>query len=199
VKEDWEVPQVDIKGAYLNAKLPEKIHMKLLHNYLKPEEKGKVCCLLKGLYRVKQAGHEWYKELSGTFIKLRFTRSEADHSVFYIHSEKPIIVTVSTDDMTLAVKFLGTIQQLKGDLQQRYEITDLGELHWLLGIEFRCDRAACTISLSQKAYIDSILKEFNLEDAVPLSVPAEPGAVLGKHQSPKTTQELKDMENIPYA
>jgi hypothetical protein len=73
VKEDWEVPQVDIKGAYLNTKLPEKIYMKLLHNYLKLEEKGKVCCPLKGLYGVKQAGCKWYKELSRTFIKLGLT------------------------------------------------------------------------------------------------------------------------------
>jgi hypothetical protein len=119
--------------------------------------------------------------------------------VFYKHGDEPMIVTVSTDDMTLAAKLLATIEKLKDDLRGRYEISDLGELHWLLGIEVKRDRAARTISLSQKAYIETILKEFNLDNATALSVPAEPGAVLGAHQCPKTPADFKAMENVPYA
>jgi hypothetical protein len=39
--------------------------------------------------------------------------------------------------MTLAAKSLRMIEKLKNDLQQRYEISDLGELHWLLGVEVK--------------------------------------------------------------
>jgi hypothetical protein len=39
-KEDWEIHQVDIKGAYLNVKLLETVYIKLPPNYLKPEDKG---------------------------------------------------------------------------------------------------------------------------------------------------------------
>jgi Reverse transcriptase (RNA-dependent DNA polymerase) len=81
-REDWEIHQIDIKGAYLNATLMETIYMKPPNNYLKPHEKGKVCHLLKGLYGLKQAGRAWYKEMLGMFAELGFTRSEADHSVF---------------------------------------------------------------------------------------------------------------------
>lgn len=197
-KEDWEVHQIDIKGAYLHATLKETVYMKPPANYLKPEEEGKVCRLLKGLYGIKQAGREWYFELSATFNELGFSRSEADHCVFYKGSDRPIIVTVSTDDMTLAAKYLRTIEDLKRELGDRYEISDLGEIHWLLGIEVKRDRANRTIHLSQRAYLDSIIKEFNLEDAPPLSVPAEPGLVLGPHQCPKTPEEFKEMENVPY-
>jgi hypothetical protein len=58
-REDWEIHQIDVKGAYLNAKLKETIYMKTPHGYLKPGDEGKVCKLLKGLYGVKQAGREW--------------------------------------------------------------------------------------------------------------------------------------------
>ena len=71
--------------------------------------------------------------------------------------------------------------------------------HWSQTLVKHDCWTACTISLSQKAYINSILKEFNFEDTIPLSISAKPGAVLGKHKSPKTTQEFKDMENISYA
>ena len=198
-REDWEIHQVDIKGAYLNAKLPETIYVKPPQGYLKQGEEGKVCRLLKGLYGVKQAGREWYLELSKTFNELDFTCSKADECVFYKYGDKPIIVTVSTDDMTLAARYLATIEELKRDLQRRYEIKDLGEIEWLLGVEVKRDRKARSISLSQRAYINSIIDEFNLGEATPLSVPAEPGAILGPHQSPKTPAEFKDMENIPYS
>ena len=198
-QEDWEIHQIDIKSAYLNATITETIYVKPLHGYLKPEDKGKVCLLLKGLYGIKQAGREWYRELSKTFSELKFARSHADHSVFYKLNDEPIIVTVSTDDMTLSAKYLKTIQRLKDDLQIRYGISDLGEIHWILGIEVKRDRAARTISLSQRSYIESFLKEFHLDDANSVSVPAEPGLILGNHQSPETARDLKEMENIPYA
>ena len=54
--QDWEIEHVDIKSAYLNATLKETIYMKLPQGVLKPGEEGKVCCLVKGLYGLKQAG-----------------------------------------------------------------------------------------------------------------------------------------------
>jgi hypothetical protein len=122
--------------------------MKAPPGYLKPGDEGKVCKLLKGLYGVKQAGHEWYLKLCGTFNELKFIRSHADHSVFYKCGDEPIIVTVSTDDMTLAAKPLAMIEKLKNDLQGHYEISDLGELRWLLGVKVKHDWIAWMISLS---------------------------------------------------
>jgi hypothetical protein len=185
--------------VYLNATLKEDIYVKPPQGYLKPEEKGMVCKLLKGLYGVKQAGREWYIELSGTFRDLGFARSEADICVVYKHGDAPIIVTVSADDMTLSAAALQTILDLKNSLRARYEIKDLGELRRILGIKVRRDRAARTISLSQKPYIESIINEFNLTDATPLSTPTAMGAILTKDQSPQTPEEIEEMENIPYA
>jgi len=42
---------------------------------------------------------------------------------------------------------------------------DLGLVHWLLGVEVKRDHVARTISLSQKAYISSIVTHFCLENA----------------------------------
>jgi Reverse transcriptase (RNA-dependent DNA polymerase) len=197
--QDWEVHQIDVKGTYLNATIKERIYMKPLPDYLDPEDGGKVCLLLKGIYGAKQAGNEWYKEMSGNFKNMGYTQSAADECIFYILGNEPIIVSVSTDDMTLAARYLKTIQHLKDELNDRYEISDLGEIHWLLGIEIKRDCDAHKIYLSQRAYIDAILKEFHLDNVDPLSIPAQPRNILGEHQSPNTKQQFKDMENIPYA
>ena len=58
--QDWEIEHVDVKSAYLNMTLKETIYMKPPQGVLKPGEEGKVCCLVKGLYGLKQAGHGWY-------------------------------------------------------------------------------------------------------------------------------------------
>jgi hypothetical protein len=83
---DWEVHQVDVIGAYLNAGLDKGIYMLLPAGILKKGQEGKVCQLLKGLYGLKQAGRVWYKRLYTTFINdLHFTWSGVDHSVFFRH------------------------------------------------------------------------------------------------------------------
>ena len=56
MEQDWEIEHVNIKSAYLNALLKETVYMKPPRGVLKPGQEGKVLRLLKGLYRLKQAG-----------------------------------------------------------------------------------------------------------------------------------------------
>ena len=46
----WEIHQIDIKNAYLNAELSETIYMRPPSRCLKPGQEGKVCKLIKCLY-----------------------------------------------------------------------------------------------------------------------------------------------------
>jgi hypothetical protein len=199
-RQNWEIHQTDVKSAYLNADLDEEIYMKPPPGYLKKGEEGLVCRLLKGLYGLKQAGRKWYLLLYKFFRSLGFSCADADHSVFYIKSPtEPIIVGVSVDDMTIAAKLLKTIDWLKKELCQRFEISDLRELHWLLGVEITRDRLARTISLSQRAYIDLILEDFKMKDCNAVSTPMDPGAKLTHEQCPKTEAEREEMKRYPYA
>ena len=65
-----------------------------------------MCCLVKGLYGLKQAGCGWYQEMSQVLVKdLGFTRSAVDHSVFFQHSpDKHMIIAVAMDDMVVTSK-----------------------------------------------------------------------------------------------
>jgi hypothetical protein len=78
------------------------------------------------------------------------------------------------------------------------EITDLGELHWLLGMEIIRDRQNGTISLSQKAYVDLIVHRFGFNDVKPVSTPIDPQVRLSQLQAPSTSLEHARMRNIPY-
>ena len=90
------------------------------------------------------------------------------------------------------------MQDIKRQLKGKVEISNLGKIHWLLGFEIQCDQDAHTLSLSQKSYIDSVMKRYGLEDAKPLSTPMDPSAQLSKSHSPSTPQEYADMQDVPY-
>jgi hypothetical protein len=80
---DWEIHQVDIKSAYLNAALKDTIYLRAPPGYLKTEDFGKVLLLLKSLYRLKQAGFEWSEELEEFFLDYGFTCSQVDQAIYF--------------------------------------------------------------------------------------------------------------------
>ena len=62
------------------------------------------------------------------------------------------------DDLTIFGKDINKINQLKQDLRTEFELNDLGDIAYYLGLKVRRNRAARTITLSQESYIDSIIK-----------------------------------------
>ena len=60
------------------------------------------------------------------------------------------------------------ISKFKSDLSSHFEISDLGELAWILGIQVKRDRISRTITLSQAAYIDTVVKRFKRSILNPL-------------------------------
>ena len=72
--------------------------------------------------------------------KLRFLRSEVDSAVFYRRDKMLrllIIILVHVDDCSIAGHQKVIIQKFKIKIQKHVQITDLGDLHWILGIEVR--------------------------------------------------------------
>lgn len=116
--QDWEIEHVDMKSAYLNAPLKELIYMKPPRGVLKPGQEGKVLRLLKGLYRLKQAGGGWYMEMPRVFLKeMGFACSAIDHLVFYKRKgEEHTIVAVAMDNMALTSKRKVDTEKFKSEI-----------------------------------------------------------------------------------
>ena len=97
---DFEIHQIDIKGAYLNGKLNqnEVIYMQQPPGSIDPKQPFSVCCLKKTLYGLKQSGRRWYQRLCEILKdNLGFTRCEVDHSVFF---------KISTNDTTIILVYV---------------------------------------------------------------------------------------------
>jgi hypothetical protein len=90
------------------------------------------------------------------------------------------------------------IDRFKAKIRKHVEITDLGDLHWLLSIEIRCNCEKHTIHPSERSHINSILHRYNPQDLKPVSTPMETHIKLSTFQSPATTAEFAQMRDVPY-
>ena len=52
---DLQIHQIDVKTAFLNGELEEKIYMEQPKRFIVPGQENKVCRLVKSLYGLKQA------------------------------------------------------------------------------------------------------------------------------------------------
>ena len=74
-----EVFQFDVSSAYLNADLEEDVFVEQPPGFEIPGKGSKlVCKLLKGLYRLKQAGRCWNRTLDKFLTEFGLTRSMID-------------------------------------------------------------------------------------------------------------------------
>ena len=63
---NWEIHMMDIKGAYLNSDLNEKIYMHQPEGF--DDTSGQVLKLKCMLYGLKQSRHTWHQHLHDTYL-----------------------------------------------------------------------------------------------------------------------------------
>ena len=144
--------------------------------------------------------HIWNKLLNGTLKKLGFIRCNKDMCVYlYRLGSKFIILAIHVDNMLIVSNSNPELTKMKQNLTKYFKVKDLGEVKFLLGIEVNCNRTSGMIKLSQQAYINQLLKCFNVQDMKSATTPLTPGICLTQDNCPTTDEGKKDMANVPYA
>ena len=93
-------------------------------------------------------------------LLLGFERSEKDACVYCRSSGGiSIYLLLYVDDMLIACRDHSEINHLKARLKSEFEMKDLGEARVILGMEIVRDRKSHTLRLTQKSYIQKILKQ----------------------------------------
>ena len=78
---------------------------------------------------------------------LGFIVSAADLGMFYAHlGTELLILAVHVNDCTMTGSFMKLILEYKAKLNSCYPLTDLGPVHWLLGIKVTHNISMGTIS-----------------------------------------------------
>jgi hypothetical protein len=163
---DMELRQLDVPQAFTQAGLDETVYMEMPEGYTVP---GMVCLLLKSLYGLKQAPRNWYLLVSA-FIKeeLGFTACISDPCLFYKRSKtgQLLLLFLFVDDMQIAhdKRDAEEYEQLHAALKARFNITNLGESKFMLGMRITRNRRARTIWLDQELYVTKALEKFGLQN-----------------------------------
>ncbi len=87
---------------------------------------------------------------------------------------------------------------MKKFLSQEFEMKDLGQLTYFLGIQVMRDCNKGTISLGQPKYIAEILKSFNMENCKLVVTPLETSSKLCKPLATRTPEDIDAMKRVPY-
>ena len=158
-KFDLELKQLDVVNAFVNCDLDELVFMKMPPGF---EEQGKVCRLRKALYGLRRSPLLWQLKLTDTFRKMGFSEIPQEPCVMI---KGGVIVFFYVDDIVFAYrkKHEKEANWAKKELGKTFELTDIGDLKWFLGIHVIRDRTKRLISLSQAAYIDKITNQFKID------------------------------------
>ena len=129
---------------------------------------------------------------------LGFIENQIDQCIYLkISGSKFIFLVLYVDDVLLASSDLNLLHETKQHLSKTFDMKDLGKASFVLGIEIHRDRSRGTLGLSQNAYIDRVLKRFDMQSCKPGDVPIVKGDVLSKDKCPKNEVERKCMKKVP--
>ena len=161
-KKGCPIYQLDVNNAFLHGDLDEDIFIKPLPGLPDPFP-DTVCKLRKSLYGLKQASRQWYARLSEALRSLGFQHSKNDYSLFTKQEGQSIVIlAVYVDDIVVTGNNADEIMVLKGFLDAKFRIKDLGVLCYFLGMEIV--QVPNGLVLIQKKFALDLLREFQCDN-----------------------------------
>ncbi|KAK2987408.1 hypothetical protein RJ640_020605 [Escallonia rubra] len=105
----------------------------------------------------------------------------------------------SSPSILLASSDMHMLHETKKFMSKNFDMKDLGEASYVIGIEIHRDRSRGILGLSQRAYIDKVLKMFNMHKCAPTVASVVKRDKFSLLQCPRNQLEQDEMERIPYA
>jgi hypothetical protein len=125
---------------------------------------------------------------------------EEDHCVYSKRSNNSfIILSLYVNDILIAGNNKEMIDTTKKWLTSNFEMKDMGEASYVLGVKIIRDRAKRLLGLTQETYIKKMLERYHMQDSRPMDTPVDKSLSLSCDMCPKTLEEKEKMSRVPYA
>ena len=109
------------------------------------------------------------------------------------NGSKVVFLVLYVDDILIIGNDVPSLLLTKAWLGECFEMKDLGEASYILGIKIYRDRAKRVLGLTQSTYIDKVLRRFSMHNSKKGYLFIRYGIKLCKNQSAQTPDELKRM------
>jgi hypothetical protein len=167
---------MDVKSTFLHGDLQEEIYMEQPPGYVQ-NDSSLVFRLKKSLYGLKQAPRAWYAKMDSFLIATRFFRYHFDPNVYTNKvGSHLIILFLYVDDLILTGSDSKLLNHVKTSLKKKFEMINLGFLHYFLGLQVLQTNEG--IFLSQSKYACDLLRRFHMDDCKPTLSPFQSGVKL---------------------
>ena len=191
---------MDVKTTFLKGDLEKEVYMKQLEGFSSSVGEHLVCKLRKSIYGLKQASRQWYFKFHEVISSFGFVENPMDQCIYQkVSGSKICFLVLYVDDILLATNDKDLLHEVKQFLSKNFDMKDMGEASYVIGIKIYRDRPRGILGLSQETYIDKLLERFRMKDCSPSVAPIVKGDRFNLNQCPKNNFERESMKNIPYA
>ena len=186
------IHQLDVDSAFLYADLQENVFMKPPPGMDMP----------KNLYGLKQAPRNRNKNIVDYIKSIGFKQCILDNCLFVkCVGDEIYLISLYVDDILIAGTKLVEIEKIKQEFTMRYEMKDLGELQFYLGMKIT--RTKECITVDQERYTLDTLQKYEyllrgLENKN-YNTPMERDLKLRKFEADSMTPKQEDyVSRFPY-
>ncbi|KAJ9556974.1 hypothetical protein OSB04_011588 [Centaurea solstitialis] len=152
------------------------------------------------IWQMDQASRSWNLHFDERIKEFGFAKSEFEPCVYTkFYGSIVTFLVLYVDDILLIGNDVPTLQSVKEWLSKCFQMKDLGEAAYILGIKIYRNRSKRLIGLSQSTYIDKVLKRFRMDESKKGFIPMQHGIVLSKTQCPVSSEDQDKMKSVPYA
>jgi len=199
---DWKVHHVDVKTAFLNAKMDKEMYIKLPYGAASGEA-GQANRLSIALYGTERARRLWGSELDKELKDMGAARSKVDPCLYkWCHPVHGIFYSlVYVDELIVAAKSLAGVKAAKAYVATKFDVRDMDEVKDIIGMTVMRDRAAKVITLSNPGHVMALLEAFGMENSTPNKTPMSSGAKLfrtGENLLPEVNRYAELVGSLLY-
>ena len=127
---------MDVKIAFLNGNLEEEIYMMQQEGFIAKNQDHMVCKLKMFIYGLKQASRSWNIRFDQTIKSFGFEQNLDEPCVYKRHRDKVVMfLMLYVDDILLFGNDVGVMSSVKVWLSSQFDMKDLGEANFILGIK----------------------------------------------------------------
>ena len=191
VNNGMKLHQMDVTTAFLNGELEEEVYMKQPEGFIVKSKEDFVCKLKRSIYGLKQSPRCLNSALDNHLKGMGFVQTKGDPCLYIASEGEMFIIAVYVDDIVLAGKSGKRMTEVKETLAKQFQMKDMGDLHYFLGVKIVQDKESGGVYVGQPAYSKNILEKFGMESAKSVNTPVEVSLKLLKA---KEDDELVDQQ-----
>ena len=140
---DYEIWQMDVKTSFFYA------YMMQPEGFIVEGQEQKVCKLLRSIYGLKKASRSWNLRFDEMIKTFGFEQNVDESCVYkYIKETKVVFLMLYIDDILLIGNDIGLLSGVKKWLVEKFQMKDLGQESYVLGIQIIRDRKNRLLALS---------------------------------------------------